>query len=347
MTGRLDRLRASLEEPLLVTNPLNVRYLTGFESTNPALVVEPERVRLFSDFRYAEAGRQVEGVEFVETARSVLADLADLLEGRVGFEADFVTYAGYETLAAGGLELVPRRGLVEELRAVKDAGELDAIRRAGHVTSRAFERLAEESFVGRTERELAWRMEQLFHELGADGAAFPTIVAGGENGARPHSHPGEATIARGVTVVVDAGAAVDGYCSDCTRTFATGSLPDELKEAYRACAEAQLAGLAAVRAGAGCLAADAAARTVIEEAGLGERFGHGLGHGVGLNVHEAPRLSPLSDEGDRLEAGNVVTVEPGIYLEGLGGIRIEDLVVVTDEEPEILTAFRKDLVEVG
>jgi Xaa-Pro aminopeptidase len=346
VTARLDRLRASLEEPFLVTNPVNVRYLTGFASTNPALVVDDERIRLFSDFRYAEAGRAIEGVEFVETSRAVLADLAERLSGRVGFEADFVTYAGYESLRAGGLDLVPRRDVVESLRAIKEEEEVAAIRRAGEVTSAAFERLADERFVGRTERELAWRMEQHFHELGAEGAAFPIIVAAGENGARPHAVPRDERMPAGTTVVVDAGCIVDGYRSDCTRTFCTGPLPDELKDAYRVCLEAQLAALDAIRPGAGCRATDSVARDVIGAAGLGEAFGHGLGHGVGLDIHEAPRLSQLSPDEDTLAAGNVVTVEPGVYLAGLGGIRIEDLVVVTDDGAEVLTSFRKDLVSV-
>jgi Xaa-Pro aminopeptidase len=343
--NRTERLRTILEEPLLVSNGVNVRYLTGFESSNAALLVEPDRVRLFSDFRYAEAARAVEGVEFVETKRSLLVSLADLLEGRVGFEADAVTYGSWETLSADGLELIPRRGFVEALRAVKDAGELDAIRRAGAITSEAYARLADEPFIGRTERELAWHLEELFHGLGADAPAFETIVASGENGARPHTRPSDREIAAGETVVIDAGVIVDGYCSDCTRTFATGPLPNELTDAYAACLEGQLAGLEAVRAGTTGVEADAAAREKIEAAGLGEKFGHGLGHGVGLEVHEAPRLSREST--DTLAAGNVVTVEPGVYLEGLGGIRIEDLVIVGEEGPEVLTSFTKDLVTVS
>jgi Xaa-Pro aminopeptidase len=347
VSDRLDRLRASLEEPLLVTNAGNVRYLTGFDSSNAALLVEPERTRLFSDFRYAQAGRAIEGVEFVETKRALVADLAELLEGRIGFEADDLRYSGYETLRAGGLDLVPRRELVERLRAVKDEAELDAIGRAAAITTEAYVRLAVEPFVGRTERELAWRMEELLHELGADRSAFPPIVAAGPNGALPHARPGDRTIERGQTVVVDAGCVVDGYSSDCTRTFATGELPAELAQAYEACLAGQEAGLAAVRAGANARSVDAAARDVIAEAGFGDAFGHGLGHGVGLLVHEAPRLSPLASEDDTLEAGNVVTVEPGIYLEGLGGVRIEDLVVVRDDGAEVLTAFPKELVTVG
>jgi Xaa-Pro aminopeptidase len=342
---RVDRLRESLEEPLLVTNGVNVRYLVGFSSSNAALLVEPDRVRLFSDFRYAEAGRAVEGVEFVETKRSLVVALAELLEGRIGFEADAVSYASWETLRGGGLDLVPRRGLVEALRAVKDERELDAIRRAGRITSEAYERFAEESFVGRAERDLAWRLDELFHELGADAPAFETIVASGPNAAKPHARPSDRVVEAGETVVIDAGAMIDGYCADCTRTFTTGPLPDELKSAYTTCLEGQLAGLAAVRAGVTGVDADGAAREKIEAAGLGEKFGHGLGHGVGLDVHEAPRLSREST--DTLAAGNVVTVEPGVYLEGLGGIRIEDLVIVADGEPEVLTSPPKDLVTVS
>jgi Xaa-Pro aminopeptidase len=341
---RVERLQASLEEPLLVSNLVNVRYLVGFESSNAALVVEPERVRLFSDFRYAELGRSVEGVEFVETKRSLYAALAELLEGRLGFEADALTYGNWETLSAGELELVSRRGLVEALRAIKDEGEREAVRRAAALTSEAYARVAEETFVGRTERDLAWRMDELFHELGAEAPAFETIVASGPNGARPHARPSDRKIGPGETVVVDSGARLDGYCSDCTRTFATGPLPQQLQEAYGVCLEGQLAGLEAVRAGSTGIEADAAARAVIDAAGFGEAFGHGLGHGVGLDFHEAPRLARESS--DTLAAGNVVTVEPGIYLSGLGGIRIEDLVIVGEDGAEITTGFTKELVSV-
>jgi Xaa-Pro aminopeptidase len=341
---RVERLQASLEEPLLVSNLVNVRYLVGFESSNAALVVEPDQVRLFSDFRYAELGRAVEGVEFVETKRSLYAALGELLEGRIGFEAEDLTYGRWETLSAGGVELVPRRGLVEELRAVKDDAELEAVRRAAALTSEAYARFADERFAGRTERELAWRLDELFHELGAEAPAFETIVASGPNSARPHARPSDRKVGAAETIVVDAGVRLDGYCSDCTRTFSTGSLPERLQEAYAVCLEAQLAGLDAVRAGATGVAVDGAARRVIDEAGFGEAFGHGLGHGVGLDVHEAPRLAKESS--DTLAAANVVTVEPGIYLEGLGGIRIEDLVIVGEDGPEITTGFTKDLMSV-
>jgi Xaa-Pro aminopeptidase len=345
MRERIERLQAKLEEPLLVTTPANVTYLTGFVSSNAALFVEPDSVRLFTDFRYAETARKVPDVEFIEARRDTIKHIAELLSGTVGFESTQLTYRNWEILREGGLELVPRVSLVETLRAVKDADELGRIRHAAEITAQAFEKLAGEKFVGRTERELAWRMDELFHELGADAPAFETIVAAGPNGAIPHADPGDREIGANTTVVIDAGAAVDGYCSDCTRTFATGSLPDDLGRAYDVCLEGQLAGLEVARAGVKGVDADKASRLVINEAGFGDKFGHGLGHGVGIDVHEAPRLAQTST--DTLAAGNVVTIEPGIYLAGTGGIRIEDLVVVTDGDPEILSGFTKELVTVS
>ena len=342
--SRLDALRERLEEPLLVTNGLDVRWLTGFRSSNAAVLVEPERVRLFADFRYAEAAREVPGVEFVETERSLLADLAQRLEGPIGFEADHVTYAGWQTLSGGGLELVPRRGLVEALRAVKDETELDAIRRAAQAANHAFEALLREPFAGRSEREVAWRLRELMHANGAHDVSFETIVASGPNGALPHHRPGDRLIGRDELVVVDFGCVVDGYCSDCTRTVATGRLTDELRRAYDVCLDAQRAAVAGLRAGISGVDADRLARDPIEAAGFGEAFGHGLGHGVGLEVHEAPTLSRLSS--DTLAAGNVVTAEPGIYLAGRGGVRIEDLCVVGEDGVEVLTTVSKELLEV-
>jgi Xaa-Pro aminopeptidase len=343
--SRLDRLRPLLEEPLLVTTPVNVRYLTGFESTNAALLVEPERAVLFSDFRYAEAGRKVEAVEFVEVERALLRGVAAHVEGTLGFESAHLTHAGWEFLRSVGLELAPRSGLVEQLRAVKGDDELASIRRAAELANEAYKRLADERFTGRTERELAFRFDQLVHELGGDGPSFSTLVASGPNGATPHAHSGSREIERGETVVVDAGALVDGYASDCTRTFATGELAEELARAYDVVLEAQLAGLDAVAPGVTGKDVDSAARGVIEAAGLGARFGHGLGHGVGLLVHEAPTLRPESE--DTLAENHVVTVEPGVYLPGMGGIRIEDLVVVREGGPLVLTSFPKELVTVN
>jgi Xaa-Pro aminopeptidase len=346
VTGRIERLHSMLDGSLLVSNLVNVRYLTGLDSSNAALLLDDGRSFLYTDFRYLDRARALGAVdEVVETRRDLYATLAELLGGTIGFEPDTVTYERYARLVAGGLELVPRKGTVEAMRAVKDAAELDAIRRAAVVTNEAYERFAAEPFVGRPERELAWRMQSLLHELGGEEAAFDVIVVGGPAGASPHAVPGDRPIGRGETVVVDAGCRIGGYCSDCTRTFATGELPAELVRAYEVVRDAQAAGLAAVQAGVDSKTVDGVARGLITEAGLGETFGHGLGHGVGLDIHEAPWLNP--EWPSILEAGNVVTVEPGVYLSGLGGIRIEDLVVVTDGGPEVLTTFTKELVTVG
>jgi Xaa-Pro aminopeptidase len=349
VNSRVERLREKLDglgaSSLLVTNPFDVRYLSGFVSSNAALVVGRESVRLATDGRYLSAASNVEGVDVVQTDRELLADLgsrlSDLADLPVGFQADHVTVAGYETLASDGTALVPTRGVVLKLRAVKDETELDTIRRAARIADEAYERLAAEPFVGRTEAELAWTMERLLHEEGADAPSFPPIVASGANAALPHHHPGSRRIGEGETVIVDAGAQVAGYCSDCTRTFATGPLPDDLQRAYALCRSAQENALAAVRAGAVARDVDAIARTEIQESGLAPVL-HGLGHGIGLEVHEQPRLTDRSEQ--VLERNNVVTVEPGVYLEGRGGVRIEDLAVVSDAEPEVLSSFTKDLL---
>jgi Xaa-Pro aminopeptidase len=283
-------------------------------------------------------------VEFEETPRYIYTDLAERLPERVAFEADAMTYANFEILRDGGIELEPRRGIVESLRLVKEAEELDAIRRATEVTDAAYERLADEPFAGRTEKELVRRMEQLLRECGADGAAFPVDIASGPTSASPHAEPGERVVCEGDLCLVDAGAKVGHYCSDATRMFAVGDVSDSLRGLYEIVRDAQQAGVEAIRAGVGARDADAAARAVIADAGYGENFGHGLGHGLGLLVHEAPGLRPESD--DVLAAGNVVTVEPDIYLSGVAGVRIEDLVVVTDGGCEVLTSFPKDLVTV-
>jgi Xaa-Pro aminopeptidase len=342
---RVERLRATLEEPLLVTNPVNVVYLAGFKSSNAALLVEPDRVRLFADFRYADAASAVEGVEFEETARALLKDLAQRLSGRIGFEADHVSYAALQTFGGGSVEPVPRSGLVESLRAVKEDDELEAIREACRITDRVFERLADERFSGRTERDIAWTLAELFHDEGAEEVVFEAVVASGPNAARPHARAGDREIGTGETVVIDTGCRVGGYTSDYTRTFATGPLEDELKEAYAVCLEAQEAALAGIRAGITGVEGDALARNVVDGTRFKGLFGHGLGHGLGLEVHEAPRMS--AESADTLAPGNVVTVEPGIYIPGRGGIRIEDDVVVMDDGIENLTSLRKDLVEVG
>jgi Xaa-Pro aminopeptidase len=323
---------------------VNVAYLCGFKSSNPALVVEQDRVRLFSDFRYADAARAIDGVEFVETKRALVADLAARLEGPVGFEAQSVSYADAETLRSQGLETIPRNGVVESLRAVKDEEELACLRRACAIADSVFTALPGEKFVGRTERALAWRIEELFHEHGGEGLAFEIIVGSGDNSARPHARATDREIGVGETVVVDAGCSIGGYFSDCTRTFATGALADDLEDAYSICLQAQEAALGGIRAGLTGVEADGLARRVVEDSPFAGMFGHGLGHGVGLDVHESPRMS--TESGDTLAAGNVVTVEPGIYVPGRGGIRIEDDVVVTDDGIENMMHTGKELVTV-
>lgn len=345
MSARVERLRERLEQPLLVTSLVNVRYLTGFASSNAALLVEPECVRLFTDFRYATTARAVPGVEFVETGRSLPTSLAGILIGSVGFEADHVTYAAYRTMSGGDAELVPTSGVIEELREHKDDDELENIRRAAQIADQAYRLLAQERFTGRTEREMAWRMDSLMHELGGERAAFETIISSAENSAKPHGRPTDRVIGAGETVIVDAGTVYGGYCSDCTRTFATGELPDRLQRAYDTVLDAQQFALELIRAGVSGREVDARTRERIDATEFAGMFGHGLGHGVGIEVHETPTLRQERD--DALTESSVVTVEPGIYVEGEGGIRIEDLVVVRADGAEVLTPFTKELVTVS
>ncbi|MBV8256677.1 MAG: aminopeptidase P family protein [Actinobacteria bacterium] len=344
--NRIDRLRETLEEPLLVTSETNVRYLCGFESSNAALLVEPGGARLFTDFRYIDSAREVPGVEAVETKRNTIAWLAEHLSGRIAFEAHILPITYVDALRAGGLDLVQRVGLVERLRAVKDEEELATLRRACAITDRVLERLTSEvSFVGRREVDVAWDLTCLYHDEGAKSEAFEAIVGSGPTGSGPHARAGERVIQAGELVVVDTGCTVDGYSSDYTRTFATGELDGEMREAYDTVLAAQLAALDTIRAGVTGVEADAAARSVIEASPFAGLFGHGLGHGLGLDVHEAPRLS--TESADTLEPGNVVTVEPGVYVSGRFGVRIEDDVVVTAEGLENLTGFTKELTVVA
>jgi Xaa-Pro aminopeptidase len=348
VNGRIERLRREFEplgtRSFLVSDPVNVRYLTGFDSSNAFVLVEHKQVVLLTDGRYIEAARAVEGVEAVLVERDFAPGVARLLpelaEQPVAFEADHLTYGRHQILAAAKLELVPASGVVQRLRAVKEPGELEEIRRAAAVLNDVYERLPEVTLVGRTEREVAWLLEQALHEEGADGLAFDVTIASGPNAALPHHRTGERRIGTGETVVVDAGAKVDGYCSDCTRTFATEPLPEDLRRAYAVCHSAQEIALAEVRSGADARGLDGIARRALEEAGYAVL--HGLGHGVGLEVHELPVMRPTAE--GALEPGNVVTVEPGVYLAGRGGVRIEDLVIVTENGAEVLTPFTKELL---
>lgn len=344
---RIERLAATLAEPLLVTGTSNLRYLTGLSSSNAALLVEPGAATLYTDFRYAESARDLAGVTFVETRRDLFGALAERLKSRrIGIEGEHLRYADAERLRAAGIELVAATGLVEALRAVKESFEVEAIRRAAEISDVVFEALRGERFTGRTERDLAWWIERSLRESGAEALAFRVIVASGSNGASPHVDPTDTEIRAGTLVTVDAGCTVDGYCSDCTRTFATGDLPEQLAEAYALCLRAQLDALAVLRPGAALRDVDAASRVAIEAAGLGDRYGHSLGHGVGIDVHEAPTLRREAPPEALLEPGNVVTVEPGLYLRDVGGVRIEDLVLVTEDGHERLTREPKELAVV-
>jgi len=351
LNGRVERLRGELERlevgSFLVSNPVNVRYLTGFESSNAFVLVQDEQVVLMTDGRYAEAARGVQGVELAIVDREFLPGLAksiaELSEGPVGFESDHLTVARYSDLSSTGVELVPAAAVVLTLRAVKEAGELEDIRRAARIVDDVLARFVGKSIVGRSEADVAWWIVQAIHGEGADDVSFEPIVGSGPNAALPHHHPGNRRIEGGETVVVDLGAKVNGYCSDCTRTFATGDLPPDLRDIYAVCQAAQAAALAEVRAGADLRGLDAIARMEIEASG--NDVLHGLGHGVGLEVHELPALRPTA--AGSLVAGNVVTVEPGVYLPGRGGVRIEDLVVATDSGAEVLSRFTKELTSLN
>ena len=348
MRGRGDRLEGLLAEReldrMLVTDLTNVRYLTGFTGTNGACVCGPG-VRLFlTDFRYTErAAAEVEGWETVTITADWLKGIAERLEGRVGFEDDHMSVRLLEKLKeklAEGTEMVAAGGRVEHLRRVKDEGELATIAEASKLADSVWRWSLGRGLAGRSEREVARAAEARIRELGGD-PSFPAIVAAGPNGALPHAEPGEREIGRGELVVFDMGAQLDGYCSDGTRTFATGEPGEEARVVYEVVRAAQAASLEAIRAGLKGEDVDQVARKVIDAAGHGDRFGHGLGHGVGLEVHEGPRLSLRSD--DVLAPGEVVTVEPGIYLPGELGVRIEDLVVVAADGLRNLSTLPKEL----
>ena len=345
----VERLRERELDQLLITDLVNVRYLTGFTGTNGLSVVGHDERVFLTDFRYVErAQAEVPDFERVRGKQDLLSDAAGRLHGRVGFEDQHMSVRQHERLRGlvpEDVELVPAGGIVEELRAVKEPEELRTIREAAALADAMYEYIQERGLVGRTEREVAVDVEREMRERGAEDPSFPSIIASGPNGALPHATPGDVQICRDTLVIVDMGCRVDGYCSDCTRTFATGSLPDEAASVYELVLAAQETSLAAIRAGADCRAVDAVARDRITEAGYGEQFGHGLGHGVGMEIHEGPRLAQ-SAEG-ALVSGNVVTVEPGVYVPGAFGVRIEDLVVVTDGGSEVLSHFPKPLITLG
>jgi Xaa-Pro aminopeptidase len=327
----------------------NLRWLTGFSGTSGLAIVGADRRSFITDFRYAEraAGVVEYGFEPTIAERELLPAAAELLRGRIGYDDAHTSVKSLRRLeetVAEGVKLVSAGGLVEGLRRHKDEAELEAIAEAARLADQVYEWVFERGVVGRTEREIMLAAHQRMRELGAEDPSFPAIVAAEENSSIPHHESSERTVAGGELLLIDMGAMVDGYCSDCTRTVATGEPDDQAAEVYELVRAAQQEALAAIRAGVSARDADAAAREPIAAAGHGERFGHGLGHGVGLEVHEAPRVSQRSEQ--VLEAGDVVTVEPGVYLPGRFGVRIEDLVSVAEDGCRNLSGFTKELLVV-
>jgi Xaa-Pro aminopeptidase len=343
---RLTKLRATLPEhdidAILVSQPQNRRYLSGFTGSAGWLVITEERAVMATDFRYYEqVGREAPSFELarIQTRVSDLLPevLADLGIKRLGFESQHLTVEQLSTLSkeAKGVEWLPLENTVEKIRAVKDQYEIEALRRSAALNDDAFAHLVEVIGPGMTEREAAWEIEAYMRGHGASKVAFDLIVAAGPNGALPHARPGDQAIQPGAPVVIDIGCVLDDYCSDMTRTFCLGEPSSRYLEVWNLVLQAQEAAEAVIRAGTSGMEADAAARDLIVEAGYGDYFGHGLGHGVGLAVHEGPRASRLSE--DTFEAGMSLTVEPGIYLPGEFGVRIEDLVIIGQDGIEILT----------
>lgn len=364
--ARAARLAGELGEleldALLVDSLVNVRYLTGFTGSHALALVVGEAAhaklgphRFLSDFRYAtQSAEQVpDAFEREIVAGELLEALASSLApegGRLGFDDTSLTVKQHRQLAellGQRWELVAHAGAVERLRAVKDAAEIARIRGACELADEALRTVLEDGLVGRTEQQVALELELRMRSLGAQAPGFPSIVAAGAHGALPHAVPRAHEIPRDVLVTIDWGALHEGYCSDCTRTYATGEgISAQAREIYELVLSAQLRGLEAVKAGPNGREVDAVARAVIERAGHGEQFGHGLGHGVGMEIHEGPRLSRTAPE-EPLLAGNVVTVEPGVYLPGVLGVRIEDLVVVREDSQEVLTSLPKALTVVS
>jgi Xaa-Pro aminopeptidase len=363
---RIARLASELDalevDALLVDSLVSVRYLTSFTGSNGLVLAVADTAhaklgahRFLTDFRYStqsaeqvpnEFAREIVAGEMLEALEAALADTS----GRLGFDDAGMTVKHHAQLLerlGQSWELVPCAGAVERLRAVKGTGELAHIRAASELADEALGEILEEGLVGRTEREVALELELRMRRLGAQAASFPSIVAAGAHGALPHAQPSGDPIPRDVLVTLDWGAVHEGYCSDCTRTYATGEgISEQAREIYGLVLRAQEQGLDAVKAGPSGREVDAVAREVIEQAGHGEHFGHGLGHGVGMEIHEGPRLSRTAVE-EPLAAGNVVTVEPGVYLPGELGVRIEDLVVVGESSREVLTSLPKALTVIS
>lgn len=350
---RADRVAAALDgrAGLLVTDLVDVRWLTGFTGSNALAFVGADGQRLvLTDFRYlSQVESQVDQGWERAIRTDLLASVAEILpQGEIGFDENDLSVQQHRHLVeklAEGVDLVDGGKIVKDLRAVKDEAELVKLRAAARLADEAFEEVVSAGLVGRTERDVALDLEIAMRRRGADGVSFDPIIAAGTHGALPHAEPRDVPIPPNTLVVIDWGAMLDGYASDCTRTVATGPLDPRDRAIYDTVLEAQEAALKAVVKGPKGKEVDAVAREIIDAAGHAEHFGHGLGHGVGMEVHEGPRLSKQGETA--LVPGHVVTVEPGIYVPGAVGVRIEDLVVVTEDGHEVLSSLPKGLRTVG
>lgn len=364
-SDRMDRVRAALGtrglDGLLISHPSNRVYLTGFtgediapnESSGHLLVTPDEAVLVTGSVNVTQARAQAPHVRVVQREGGwSLADAKVIAASgahRIGYESqamlDGVLRGIKAQLDALGyaVEWVEADGLVDELRAIKSPEEIALLRKAFEITNAAFDRVAATITAGQTEREIAWKIHVAFVELGAEGPSFPTIVAAGTNAARPHHEPGERVIREGEPIVIDMGARYHGYCADLTRTVWVGEPDERLREIYPIVSNAVEEVIERIHAGMSGKEMDAAARDYIASRGYGEEFSHGLGHGVGLRVHEAPSAS--RDSTDVLQPGNVITIEPGIYLPEWGGVRVEDVVLLTDDGIEVLTSATKKAIE--
>jgi Xaa-Pro aminopeptidase len=334
---------------LLVTKPANVRYLTGFTGSYGALLLLHDRTLFFTDGRYRhQAAAEVPGVEVVLAPGDLIGAVNGVVRtagNGLGFEPAGLTWNDGQRLRTGlpGQAVVPAPPLVEELREVKDERELGHMREAARLAGEALAEVLASLRPGLTERQVAVALELAMRRLGGDGLAFDTIVAFGEQAAEPHHRPGDRPLADGDLVKLDFGPRVDGYCADMTRTVVLGRASQRQRDLYQLVREAQAAGLACLRAGVTAGEIDRACRQPIAEAGLGDSFPHPSGHGVGLEIHEAPRLAAGSRA--RIASGTPVTIEPGVYLPGFGGVRIEDLAVARPDGHELLTTTSKELLE--
>ena len=350
-TKLIQAIRKADLSALLVTNPKNVSYLTGFSGEDSHLLIGPGRTHFFSDSRFeTQLQDECPGLTVeIRTSRTLMHDfLAEWLPkfglSNLGIESSSMVVSLHNQLTESlkPLPLVPKAGLVEELRLIKDSDEVTELRRAVHQAERGFELMRSLILPDQTERQASHELEHGMRRFGATRAAFEPIIAVGDRAALPQYRAGMRTFRESGFALIDWGAlSARGYHSDLTRILVTSKLPTKLAHVYGVVLKAQLAGIAAIRPGAKCQDVDAAARKVIEQAGFGKHFGHGLGHGIGLDIHEGPKLSPIST--DVLKPGMTVTVEPGIYLPGMGGVRIEDDVLVTRDGCEVLTSLPKDV----